>query len=52
MEELIKKYKDKLIIHLDWENENEEYLNKTELMLFRLHLDVLKEIIKDLEEMK
>lgn len=52
METLIKKYKSKLLNHLLWESENEELLEPRERMLFNLHLDCLKEFIKDLEEIK
>jgi len=35
---LLQKYKSKLLSHLLWEAENEELLERTELMLFKLHL--------------
>lgn len=50
METLIKKYKSKLLSHLLWIDENVENMTHTEKMLFDLHLDILKDIIKDLEE--
>ena len=52
MEALIKKYKSKLLNHLLWIDENIEYMSHTEKMLFDLHLSVLKDIIKDMEELK
>ena len=52
METLIQKYKSKLLNHLLWIDENVEHMSHIEKMLFDLHLSVLKDIIKDLEEMK
>ena len=52
MKPLIQKYKSKLLNHLLWVDENVEYMTRTEKMLFDLHLSVLKDIIKDLEEIK
>ena len=49
---IIQKYKSKLLNHLLWIDENVEHMSHTEKMLFDLHLSVLKDIIKDLEEMK
>ena len=52
MEPLIQKYKSKLLNHLLWIDENVEHMSHTEKMLFDLHLSVLKDVIKDLEEME
>ena len=52
METLIQKYKSKLLNHLLWIDENIEHMTRTEKMLFDLHLSILKDVIKDLEEMK
>lgn len=51
METLIKKYKSKLLTHLLWIDENVEYMTRIEKMLFDLHLSVLKDVIKDLEDL-
>ena len=51
MEALIQKYKSKLLNHLLWIDENVEHMTHTEKMLFDLHLSVLKDIIKDLEDL-
>ena len=52
MKTIIQKYKSKLLNHLLWVDENIDHMSHTEKMLFDLHLSVLKDIIKDLEEMK
>ena len=51
METLIKKYKSKLLTHLLWIDENVEHMTRIEKMLFDLHLSVLKDVIKDLEDL-
>jgi len=50
-EELIQKYKNKLLTHLYWETENEEIMNCTEKLMFDMHISLYKEIIKDLEDL-
>ena len=49
---LIQKYKSKLLTHLLWETDEQKCLSSKEKMLFDAHLLCLKEIIKDLEEIK
>ncbi len=48
---LIQKYKNKLLTHLYWETENDEIMNRTEKLMFDMHISLIKEVIKDLEDL-